>query len=61
MEVGLQGVWISKIISDSIITLYYFYVLARADWQKIGSDSVKRQVRNNAKLHSEKKVELHLN
>ena len=33
MELGLSGIWISKIIGDSIVTLYYIYLLYSADWR----------------------------
>mmetsp|Transcript_30008 Transcript_30008/g.45880 ORF Transcript_30008/g.45880 Transcript_30008/m.45880 type:complete len:93 (+) Transcript_30008:1564-1842(+) len=48
-EMGLAGIWFSKIISDSFITLYYFMVVGRADWDHIANVALKRQANFTSK------------
>ena len=50
---NLRGIWISKLVSENINNLYYFYLVENSDWNEI-SQKVMARLENYKKQQDQK-------
>jgi Na+-driven multidrug efflux pump len=42
LDLGLEGIWIAKIIMELYLNVCYLWVIHTSDWYQIAADSVRR-------------------